>query len=207
MSTRLLSVKGKIHELSDDLESHFFVLLFEGLHFVEHNKPSGIFPHEIFDHVNVDLETGNHKGGGGKNIFYSDGFDIVNDQLKFTSKPFTTLIRELYRLFMSLHLYHLLKGIKQKPGKSNERNIKKLEGCVGVVALLDEALKSKEWPTECDKVPDQYPPTNRLKPEQKDTVALSYLNQSLATGSSGGKRKREGPRRSARKRSKKVGPH
>jgi len=207
MSTRLLSVKGKIHELSDDLESHFFVLLFEGLHFVEHNKPDGISMQRIFDQVDVNLETGNHTGGDGKVALYSSaGFDTMDNQLKFTSKPFTILIRGLYQLFMSLHLYHLLKGIKQKPGRSNERNVKKLEACVGVVALLDEALTSKEWPTKCDKVPDQYPPTNRLKPEQKDTVALSYLNQSLATGSSGGKRKREGPRRSTRKRSK-AGPH
>jgi len=206
MSTRLLSVKGKVHELSDDLESHFFVLLFEGLHFVKHNKPDGISMRKIFDQFDMNPETGDHTGGDGKISLYSTGFDTMNNQLKFTTKPFTTLIRGLYQLFASLHDYHSAKGKKRRPHKSDARNVEKLGGCVGVVALLDEALKSEEWPTKCDKVRDQYPPTNRLKPAQKDTVALSYLNQSLAVGSSGGKWKREEPQRSTRKRSK-TGPH
>jgi len=212
MSTRILSVQGKIHELSDDLESHFFVLLFEALHFVKHNKPYGIVMKNIFDQVDVDPETGNHGGGEGKMALYSGKFDVMTLQLGFTSNPFTTLIRGLYRLFRSLHRYHDAKKDETEPIKSDAVNVKKLEGCVGIVALFDEALKSKGWPTECDKVLDQYPPTNHLKPEHKETVALSYVNKSVRPEPSSGKRKREPepevqPRRSTRGKRSKVGSY
>ena len=190
MSTRLLSVQGKIHELNDDLESHFFVLLYEGLHFVKHNKPYGISLGDLFDQVTVDPETGNHRGGQGKVFLYTTDFTTMNKQLEFTSKPFTSLIRRLYRIFASLHEYHVAKDKEKNPDKGDAKNVKKLEGCVGIAKLFDEALKSKGWPTECDKALDQYPPSSRLKPQQKVAVAMSYLSQSLATEPSSGKRKR-----------------
>ena len=207
MSTRLLGVQGKVHELSDDLESHFFVLLFEGLHFVAHNKPYGIFMQELFDQATVDPETGNHCGGQGKVYLYSSMFDLMNRRLEFTSKPFTTLIRGLYLLFASLHRYHGAKDFKIAPYEFDVENVEKLKGFVGVAALFDVALKSKEWPTECDKALDQYSPSNRLKQEQRGTVALSYVNRSLMPAPSSGKRKREpegGVRRSRREKRSKV---
>ena len=206
MSTRLLSVQGKIHELNDDLESHFFVLLYEGLHFVKHNKPHGISLGDLFDQVTVDPETGHHRGGQGKVFLYTTDSTTMEEQLKFTSKPFTTLIRGLYRLFASLHWYNSAKDTKRNPVKSDAKNVKKLEDCVGIAKLFDQALKSKEWPTKCDKALDQYPPSSHLKPQQKVTVAMSYFNQSPATEPSSGKRKRgtEGEARRPRrdKRSK-----
>ena len=42
---------GNIHELCDGLESFWFVLLFEGLHFVKHHKLSGIWMAIVFDYV------------------------------------------------------------------------------------------------------------------------------------------------------------
>jgi len=190
MSTQLLTVRGKVHGLSDDLESHFFVLLFESLHFVEHNKPHGIFTESIFDHIDVDPETGSHGGGIGKVALYTSKFDIMDKRLKFTSKPFTTLIWGLYQLFVSLHHYCSAKRRKRNPDESDVRNVGKMEGCVGVVALFDEALKSEEWPTECDKVLDQYPPTEPSEPEQRDSVALSHFNNPLVPEPPNGKRKR-----------------
>ena len=210
MSTRLLSVEGKVHELSDDLESHFFVLLFEGLHFLAHNKPHAISTEIIFDQAIVDPETGNHTGGQGKAGLYTGMVAVINDRLIFTSKPFTTLIRGLYRLFASLHDYHKAKDWKRSPAASDAEDVEKLKGGVGIAALFDEVLKSEEWPTECDKVLDQYLPTNRLKPGQKNTVSLSYFNQSLNPEPSSGKRKREpegGVRRSTREKRSKVGPY
>jgi len=200
-------VQGKAHELSDDLESHFFVLLFEALHFVEHSKPYGIYMENIFDQFCVDPETGKHGGGEGKMALYTGKVAIINNQLNFTSKPFTTLIRGLYRLFASLHNYHTAKDWNKPPVKSDAEDVEQLNGGVGVAALFDVALKSVEWPTECDKVLDQYPPTKRLNQEQKDTVALSYANQSLRQEPSSGKRKREpegGVRTSTREKRSKV---
>jgi len=40
MFIQLLSIPGKICKLCDDLESHFFIMLYNALCFVEHNKPS-----------------------------------------------------------------------------------------------------------------------------------------------------------------------
>jgi hypothetical protein len=52
MSTRLLTTyEFKIHELRDDLESLWFVLLYEALHFVRHNSLFGIHMGDIFNQV------------------------------------------------------------------------------------------------------------------------------------------------------------
>jgi len=187
-------MRGKVHGLSDDLESHFFVLLFEGLHFVAHNKPCGIFMQDIFDQATVDSKTGHHSGGRGKMVLYSWMSPLISNQLEFTSRPFTTLIRGLYQLFSSLFDYYIAKDKKKIPHESDARNVGALEGCVGVVALFEEALKSEGWPTECDKVSDQYqyPPTKHSEPEQGDSVALSaHFNKPLVPEPTNGKRKRE----------------
>ncbi|KAF9644258.1 hypothetical protein BDM02DRAFT_3272546 [Thelephora ganbajun] len=192
MSTRLLTTPGKVHELCDDLESLWFVLLFEGLHFVKHNNPIGIMMATIFDHVDVCLATGTHTGGVGKIDLYFSGV-LMTKVLEFGSKPFTTLIRQVFRLFQSLNAYHTTLDNEEKPSDSVVENVKKLGSCTEIKRLLADALDSEEWPASCDKVEDQYPPSRRLTPKQKDTVALSYVNYSLVPPgeASGTKRKRE----------------
>ena len=193
MSTRLLSKPGKVHELCDDLESLWFVLLFEGLHFVKHNKPSGIMMDEIFDHVHVSLTTGTHTGGLGKRDLYSNNGVLMTKVLEFDSKPFTTLVRQIYRLFKSLNAYYMAQNEEETPTDSIKDAVGKLESCAEIERLLKEALNSDEWPGSCDKVQDQYPPSRRLTHQQKETVALSYANRSLVSPGtlSRGKRKRE----------------
>ena len=190
MLTRLLLRPGKVHELCNDLESFWFVLLFKGLHFVKHSKPSGIKMATIFDHVDVSLTTGTHTGGVGKAHLYSNDALIMNRMLKFESKPFTTLVRQIYRLFQSLNAHYIAQDNEEEP---NEESIRKLESCAGIKRLLRDALNSDEWPEICNKVQDQYLPIRHLMPEQKDTVALSYVNRSLVPSSepSGVKQKRE----------------
>ncbi|KAF9642650.1 hypothetical protein BDM02DRAFT_3124325 [Thelephora ganbajun] len=192
MSTRLLTTPGKVHELCDDLESLWFVLLYEGLHFVNHNKPRGIKMASIFDHVDVSLTTGTHTGGLGKKDLYFSGV-LMTKVLEFDSKPFTTLIRQVFRLFQSLNAYHTTQDNEEKPNDSVIENIRKLNSCTEIERLLADALNSEEWLLSCDKVEDQYPPSRRLTPKQKDTVALSYVNYSLVPPgeTSGTKRKRE----------------
>ena len=75
MSTWLLYKPGKAHELCDDLESLWFVLLFEGLHFVKHNNPGAIKMATIFDQVEEPQKLGEtHTGGVGKR----DLFPVVS---------------------------------------------------------------------------------------------------------------------------------
>jgi len=192
MSTQLLSAPGKVHELSDDLESLWFVLLFEGLHFVKHNEPTGICMVTIFDHVYVIPTTGTHRGGLGKRDMYYNGA-LMTRVLQFDSRPFTTLVRQIYRLFKSLRAYYVMQDEEETPSDSVKENVRKLESCAEIERLLREALNSEEWPVSCDKVADQYPDINRSTPKRNDTVALSYTNSSLVPlgEPSGGKRRRE----------------
>ena len=198
MSTQLLSTPRKIHDLSDDLESHFFVILYNALHFVEHDEPSDLDMKHIFDQSTICRKTGAHRGGGGKKNMYDEGFHVV-----FTSKPFTVLILALFELFATLKDYHTAKARGKNPAPAL---IKKLKDCTEIERLFAEASNSTEWPTECDKVEDQYPPIGNLTSEQKDTVALSFFARDLTTESSTGKRKRNvltGPQsRRLNKRSK-----
>ena len=185
MSTQLLSTPGRIHELCDDLESHFFVMLYNALHFVEHNKPSGLDMKLIFDQSSVSLGTGTHRGGAGKRNMYDEGFHVV-----FTSQPFTVLIRELFKLFGSLKDYNAAKARGYNPIPAVIEDIGKLKDCAAIKTLFAEALKSGGWPTNCDKVEDQYPPIGHLTSQQKEAVALSYFDCNFTAESSTGKRKR-----------------
>jgi len=71
MSTRLLSPLGEDHELCDDRESFWFILLFESLHFVKHNKPDAIYTVAIFDYVDAILTTGTHRWVGEKSPIHA----------------------------------------------------------------------------------------------------------------------------------------
>ncbi|KAF9645016.1 hypothetical protein BDM02DRAFT_3131389 [Thelephora ganbajun] len=169
MSMRLLTTPGKVHELCDCLESLWFVLLYEGLHFVNHNKPRGIKMASVFDH------------------------GLMTRMLQFESKPFTALIRQLYLLFKSLDAYYMTQDNDEQPSDSLKENIRKLDSCAEIERLLGEALNSEGWSVSCDKAEDQYPPRKHLTPKQKETVALLYVNCSLVPAGElpGVKRKRE----------------
>jgi len=201
MSTKLLSTPGKIHELCDDLESHFFVILYNALHFVEHNKPSGLDMKLIFDQSTISLGAGTHRGGAGKRNMYDEGFRVV-----FTSKSLTVLIRALFRLFGSLKDYHAAGARGYDPVPAAVEDVKRLKDCAEIKKLFAEALQSKEWRTGCDKVEDQYPPICNLTSQQKETVALSSFDCDLTAESSTGKRKRmeDVPTRPQRRRKNKC---
>ena len=198
MSTRLLSTPGKAHELRDDLESLWFVFLYEALHFVKHNKPFEIRMHLLFDQADVCHITGTHTGGVGKTVFYFSGGAMINRRLDFGNKPFNTLVRQIYQLFQSLNAYYTEQDIKVDPEVEDLNSplincVRKLDSCTELERLLREALDAKGWPESCDKVEDQYPPTTNLTPEQKNTIAISYVNSPARDSGEpfGTKRKRE----------------
>ena len=99
--------------MCDDLESHFFVILYSALHFVEHNKPSGFDPNAVFDQATVPLGDETPRGGVGKVFLYITGLAV-----KFKSEPLTNLIRALLKLFRSLNEYNT--------SKNWERNLSRL---------------------------------------------------------------------------------
>jgi hypothetical protein len=195
MSTRLLTRPGSVHELCDDLESLWFVLLYEGLHFVKHNDPFGVQMDFLFDNVSVCRKTGIHTGGAGKRDMYTSGGDLMTETLSFESKPFTTLVGQVYELFQTLNAYYLARRGRANSNKKgpDEPIVRKPGGCAEIQRLFQEALDTEGWPESCDKVEDQYPPQDRLTPEEKEIVSLSYVNYAVRQPDepSGTKRKRE----------------
>ena len=153
MSTRLLMRPGKVHELCDDLESFWFVLLFEGLHFVKHNEAS-IDMATIFDQASVSPITGNHTGGLGKHTLYTSDVDLMTNTLEFGSKPFTTLARNMYLRFRSLDAYYMAQDGRETPSDFLQENFRRLGSCADITKLFEEALSSEGWPESCDKVKD-----------------------------------------------------
>ena len=192
MSTRLLSHPGKVHELCDDLESLWFVLLFEGLHFVKHNSPRDIDMPLIFDQVFVPPTTGIPIGGVGKGLLYATMRPTMGWNLEFESKPFTFLIRQIYQLFRSLNAYYMAKDMDEPVSVLHEENVGKLKGCVEIERLLTEALDSDDWPDVSDKIEDQYPPVGHRALKHMGGVTLSFVNRSFQPSGKPLKRKREG---------------
>lgn len=185
----------KVHELCDDLESFWFVLLFESLHFVKHNRPSGTMMPTLFDYVAVSPTTGTlGTGGTGKSVLYTRKKVFMTDTLKFDSAPFTALVRKMYLRFKALDAYYMAQGNGETPNDFLQENFRKMGSCADIKEIFEEALGSEEWPVSCDKVEDQYRPIGRSVSEQKDTIALSYASRSLVPPdepSGGVKRKRE----------------
>ena len=152
MSTRLLSSPEKAHELRDDLESLWFVFLYEALHFVKHNEPFGINMNMLFNQIDECSKT------------------------EFRNRPFTALARQVYQLFQTLHIYDMEFDNELNPKSSIVKSVRKLDSCAEIERLFREALKSQGWPENRDKVEDQYPPVTE---EREDTVALSHVDNPL----------------------------
>jgi len=99
MSTRLLTEPGSRHTITDDLESHFFVLMWTALHWVKHNRPegSGIDMEHIFDQQRP-LPGGIVRGGAGKVEMYGSRASELRE-VEFSCKPFNELFWDLWKLF------------------------------------------------------------------------------------------------------------
>ena len=173
ISTRLLEFPGSKHTLTDDLESHFFVLMWAALHWVEHDKAGGIDMEFIFDQLRP-LPDGIVDGGVGKSEMYKTQQKELHE-VGFSCKPFNKLFWRLWGLFSkynkrrwaassdklegSSHFDEDLDGSSSsgadsapipEPSVSPEKMIK----------LFEAALKLQGWTD--DKVEDQFPRTSSV---------------------------------------------
>jgi len=102
MSTRLLANPGARHTITDDLESHYFVLMWTALHWVKHNQPDrpGINMEYIFDHCQRPIPGCDDivEGGAGKIGVYR-GRNSGLRGVEFACKPFNELFWGLWKLF------------------------------------------------------------------------------------------------------------
>ena len=190
ISTQLLSTPRKIYKLCNDLESHFFVMLYNTLHFMKHNKPSSIDMRLIFDQSSISrhwyppwwhqeeeyvqqrLPCNIHQlaihtphSGALQTFWVSQGLSCCND-------------------------YNAAMARGYNPIPLVIEDIEKLKDCAAIKKLFGEALESNRWLMDCDKIEDQYPPIGCLTSQQKETIALSYFDCNLTTETSTGKQER-----------------
>ena len=125
MSTRSLLGPENIHEPCNDLASFWFVL-----HFVKHNKSSGIRIATIFDSVYEYSSTGDPSSGLGKRILYPS------------------------LLFRSPSTYHTAQCVEEMPSDTIIEATKRLESREEITRLFKEALRSEGWPESRGKVED-----------------------------------------------------
>ena len=131
MSTRLLTNPGSRHTVADDLESHYFVLMWTALHWVEHNQPDDpcIDMENIFDQQRpLPGRGGLVKGGAGKVEMY-ESRDAELRGVEFTCKPFNELFWDLWSLFAEYLAQRREAARKRRPGpgECSRRDLKTRE--------------------------------------------------------------------------------
>jgi hypothetical protein len=193
-STAQLRNPGRRYEVSDELESYFFVLFYMALHWVIHNKPDMLDVGRIFDDARV-LPNGISMGGEGKlNMYIPDG-DAVLKHLTFTESPLlTNLVRKLFRFFQSLAHFNC----DRIPAPQDVENAGKLKNYKAIRTLVKDAAKRDDWPVVCDKAAtDIYPcqeGIDAMDCKGKADSSLGSISTLFSAGSGesrGSKRERE----------------
>jgi len=177
-STAQLRDPGKTYEVSDELESFFFVIFYVGVHLVIHSKPDTLDVKHIFDDLQVSV-NGRQTGGVGKRNMYIEG-RVVLQHLEFTkSPPFTKLIRGLFRLFQSLAIFNCDKEVGRDPRPQDIAEADKLKNCKAVIWLMKNVMERKDWPKVYDKAAnDNYPRKEEI--DKEDRVGLANLKVTTA---------------------------
>ena len=172
ISTRLLECPGSKHTLTDDLESHFFVLMWAALHWIEHDQAGEIDMKLIFDQCRP-LPHGIVDGGMGKSEMYKNEQKELHE-VEFSCKPFNKLFWRLWGLFSEYNMQRWAASTKLRGGSKFDRD---LDGDPGpgadsapipepsvspekMIQLFEAALKLQGWTD--DKVEDQFPRTSSV---------------------------------------------
>ena len=183
ISTRLLECPGSKHTLTDDLESHFFVLMWAALHWVEHDKAGEIDMKLIFDQQRP-LPHGIVDGGMGKSEMYKSKQKELHE-VEFTCRPFNRLFWRLWGLFSQYNKQRWAASGGWEGGSDGDEDLDEDPGSGAgsvpepsvppekMIKLFEAALKRQEWTD--DKVADQFPrtgstATSRVALQKMDSV-------------------------------------
>ena len=98
MSYPLLSDPGKVHDITDDLESVFWVLLFCAMHY--YSLPDQDIPMDVFDYQSID-EDGRRTGGNFKAAWVFSSSQLLD--LRLTSADLHHLLRESQKCWLQYH--------------------------------------------------------------------------------------------------------
>ncbi|CAL1708939.1 unnamed protein product [Somion occarium] len=180
ISILLLQNPLKGHDVHDDLESSFWVLLYVSLHYFKHNQGQLIdltFFNECKEHH--DGEDGDGEvhplGGLKKSGFLSHRLKHI----KWRCAPLNSLIHAFGALLNDYQYYYeKADGNDDKSAEAQFKAIQEQLDQVDIVlSLFDTALASDEWP-ENDALPDQFP---RMTDKQEDQMIHDLKSQAIAT--------------------------
>ncbi|CAL1708843.1 unnamed protein product [Somion occarium] len=180
ISILLLQNPKKGHDVHDDLESSFWVLLYVSLHYFPHNL-GPTFNVRFFDECSEeqDINAGDGQtrelGGAGKTSFLSHKLKVV----EWRCVPLNSLIHSFGELLTDYQYYY--EKMDRNNNKDAEAQFKaiqeQLEKVDTVLGLFDTALASDEWP-EDDAVPDQFPLKTK---KQEDRMIHGLKSRAIAT--------------------------
>ena len=167
ISTRLLECPGLKHTLTDDLESHFFVLMCAALHWIKHDKAREIDVKLIFDQRRT-LPHGVVDGGVGKSEMYKSKQKELHE-VEFACKPFNKLFWRLWGLFSKYNKRRWAASSRWEGYSDSDEDLDENSSSGAdpapipepsvspkkMIKLFEAALKRQGWTD--DKVDDQFP--------------------------------------------------
>lgn len=179
MSIHLLENPDRRHDILDDLESVFWLLLYGSLHFLKHEARH--FSMKLFDKEDIEFQDTDNEPrvtGGGKKRIFLDKCEF--EELKFHSNPLNDLVCQLAEDFHTIYRYERSKRPRERKEAQDKCNL--LRDVSTSIEKFERALECDDWPEDKDRTRDQFP----RKTEKQVACAnhhaqvSSYGSQSLS---------------------------
>ena len=155
MSVELLLCERTDHQLIDDLEALFWVLIYIALHHCKHGNRTILSDGNIFDGrvTRIREETGEVyvEGGRAKRALLDNLLDFP-----FACQPLKGVSKELSSLWSQYHLYRSMARQIPEEVARMEKARKNLANPTWLAGKLAKALEQAGWLPD-DFVPDQFP--------------------------------------------------
>ncbi|CAL1708930.1 unnamed protein product [Somion occarium] len=178
ISILLLRDPKKGHDVHDDLESSFWVLLYVSLHYFPHNLGPA-FDAGFFDEYKEqpDLRAGDGKirplGG-----FEKAGFlNYTLQDIIWECAPLNTLIHVVGNIFDDYNTSHRKRNNNENEAARFSAIQEQLDRVDMILNHFDTALATDGWP-ESDALPDQFPLKTK---KQEDQMIHDFKSRAIAT--------------------------
>ncbi|KAH8099758.1 hypothetical protein BXZ70DRAFT_990020 [Cristinia sonorae] len=135
LSIMLSANPKKVQDVLDDIESCYWVLMYNALHYFENTADQYVV--DMFDY-HEDNSGENEMIGGGRKLF----FLVNSDNISFSCAPLHALVHELREYFKMLYVNYA-EAVIDEIGPS-------------LLAIFETALSRVDWATS-DVLPDQFP--------------------------------------------------
>ncbi len=169
LSIGQLESEDKIHEIHDDLESCFWVLLYAALHHFRHQPvpfDMSIFE-EIWDRKDRD-GTIHFFGGGRKRAALALRYVT---KLEFDCGPLNQAIHHISSTFAEFHRSAVASGVSGDigiRGRAAHAMVRAELEDPSLIKFLDAVLNREDWPLEDDALFDSYPPPKVQSPRKEE---------------------------------------